>query len=406
MEQNTAKYTKSALVIGAGIAGPVAAMALQKAGIEATVYEAHESTAEGVGGGMSIAPNGIEALASIALDHVVRPLGVPMTGIEIQDWSGRPLGLFANPPGVAPMQFLWRGDLYRALYDEALRRGILIEHGKRLMRTEEKDDGVTAHFDDGTEATAEVLIGADGIRSTVRGLLDASAPGPEYAGLISFGAKISKPGVPSTRGKMPMSFGKRAFFGYQIFDDDTAMWFANLPQREPMTLADVLKKPAAEWLPYVRAQFVTDGTPAVRLIDRTEPDELIIVGPVEFMPPTTAVWSRGRVVLIGDAVHAPSSSSGQGASLSIESAIQLARCLRDLPYDQAFATYEAERRPRVEKVIKETTRKNARKAAGPVARVLNAWAIKLFSKINNPAKMAWIFDYRIDWDAKVSAHTS
>jgi FAD-dependent urate hydroxylase len=401
MEHTIAKHTKSALVIGAGIAGSVAAMALRQAGIAATVYEAYEDTAEGVGGGMSIAPNGIEALAAVGLDHVVRPLGAPMTGIVIQDWAGRPLGEFGNPPGVAPMRFIWRGDLYRALYDEAARRGIRIEHGKRLVRFAEKDDEVTAYFADGTEATAEVLIGADGIRSTVRTLLDPAAPGPRYAGLISFGAKIGRPGVPGTGGKMPMSFGKKAFFGYQIFDDDTAMWFANLPNREPITPAEVQGKPAAEWLPYIRHHFTGDGTPAVRLIDRTEPAELIMVGPVEYMPPKTAVWSRGRVVLTGDAVHAPSSSSGQGASLSIESAIQLARCLRDLPHEQAFAAYEAERRPRVEQVIKETTRKNARKAAGPVARVVNAWAIKLFTKISKPEKMTWIFDYRIDWDAKV-----
>lgn len=398
----TTQNTKSALVIGGGIAGPVAAMALQRAGIDATVYEAYDGTSEGVGGGMSIAPNGIEALAAIGLDHVVRPLGEPMTAIVIQDWAGRPLGEFGNPPGVAPMRFVWRGDLHRALYEEAVRRGIRIEHGKRLVAAEDKGDRVVASFADGTQATADILIGADGIRSTVRALLDPAAPGPRYAGLISFGAKISGPGVPSTEGKMPMSFGKKAFFGYQIFADDTAMWFANLPNREPMTLAEVHARPAGEWLSYVREHFTCDRTPAVRLIDRTEPDELIMVGPMEHMPPKTAVWSRGRIVLTGDAVHAPSSSSGQGASLAIESAIQLARCLRDLPHDEAFTAYEAERRPRVEKVIADTTRKNARKAAGPVARVLNAWALKVFAKLNKPEKMTWIFDYRIDWDAKVT----
>jgi 2-polyprenyl-6-methoxyphenol hydroxylase-like FAD-dependent oxidoreductase len=145
-------------------------------------------------------------------------------------------------------------------------------------------------------------------------------------------------------------------------------------------------------------QFPDDRTPAARLISRTDPADLLIVGAMENMP-SVPVWRRGRMVLVGDSAHAPSSSSGQGASLAIESAIDLARCLRDLPYDQAFAIYEALRRPRVERVIKETTHKNSAKTAGPVGRVLFALAMKVFTKLSKPEKMAWMFDYRIQWDA-------
>jgi len=401
MEQNTA-IVRTALVIGGGIAGPVTAMALQKAGIEATVYEAYEKAADGVGGGMSLAPNGVDALDAIDCADLIRPLGAPMTGIVLQDWKGRPLAEFGNPPGIRPMQFVWRDELYRVLHDEAARRGVRTEHGKRLVRAEETADGVTAYFADGTRATADILIGCDGIRSTVRSLIDPAAPGPQYAGLISFGARVRAPGISSTEGKMPMTFGKKAFFGYQVFGADDAVWFVNLPHPEPTTAAEVQATPAAEWLPILAEKFAADGTPARNLIERTDQSDVVIVGPMENMPPTTVTWSRGRIVLVGDAVHAPSSSSGQGASLSIESAIQLARCLRDLPYAEAFAAYEAERRPRVERVIKETTRKNASKAAGPVGRVVNAYAIRIFSKLGKPEKMTWIFDYRIDWDAKVT----
>ncbi|MBT2232900.1 NAD(P)/FAD-dependent oxidoreductase [Nonomuraea sp. NEAU-A123] len=401
MEQNTA-IVKTALVIGGGIAGPVTAMALRKAGIDAVVYEAYEQAADGVGGGMSLAPNGVDALDAIDCADLIQPLGAPMTGIVLQDWKGSPLAEFGNPPGIRPMQFVWRDELYRVLHDEAARRGVRIEHGKRLVRAEETADGVTAHFADGTRATADILIGCDGIRSTVRSFIDPAAPGPQYAGLISFGARVRDPGVPSTAGKMPMTFGKQAFFGYQVFGADDAVWFVNLPHPEPMTAAEVQATPAAEWLPILAEKFAGDGTPARDLIERTDPSDVVIVGPMENMPPTTVTWSQSRIVLVGDAVHAPSSSSGQGASLSIESAIQLARCLRDLPYAEAFAAYEAERRPRVERVIKETTRKNAGKAAGPVGRVVNAYAIRIFGKLVKPEKMSWIFDYRIDWETKVT----
>ena len=102
-----------------------------------------------------------------------------------------------------------------------------------------------------------------------------------------------------------------------------------------------------------------------------------------------------------DSAHAPSSSSGQGASLAIEGAVQLARCLRDLPYDQAFEAYEAERRPRVERIIRETTHKNSAKTAGPAGRFINALALRIFARLAKPERMAWMFDYRIDWDSAV-----
>jgi len=393
---------RSALVIGGGIAGPVAAMALQKAGIDAVVYEAYPSAADGAGGGLTLAPNGLDALDVIGLGDLVRPAGTPTTGIVMQDWKGRRLGEFGNPPGVPPMQFLYRSDLYQVLYEEARRRGISIEHGKRLVGAAETADSVTARFDDGTEATADILIGADGIRSTVRGLIDADAPDPSYTGLISFGARVAHPGLPSTAGKMPMSFGKHAFFGYQVFDETSAIWFVNLPQAEPLSAAQAQQTPAPEWLSLLAAKFAEDRTPAARLIGLTDPADLLIVGPMENMPRVPA-WSRGRMVLAGDSAHAPSSSSGQGASLAIESAIVLARCLRDLPHDQAMVAYETLRRPRVERVITETTRKNSGKTASPVGRVLFALAMRIFTKLAKPEKMAWMFDYRIDWDAPVAA---
>lgn len=393
----------TALVIGGGIAGPVLAMALQKAGIEATIYEAYPRSAEGVGAGLSLAPNGLDALDVIGAARSIRSAGLPMTGIVLQDWAGRRLAEFGNPPGIAPMQFFWRTDLYQAIYGEAADRGIRTEYGKRIVRAEEDEHGVTAYFEDGSQATADVLIGADGIRSTVRSLIDADAPGPGHAGLISFGARVRDPKVPQTGGKMNMSFGKRGFFGYQVFDAEDAVWFVNVPHREPMTAAEAQKTPPAEWLSTLAATFADDRTPARDLIARTDPDDLLVIGSMENMPARVPSWSKGRMVLVGDAVHAPSSSSGQGASLAIESAIELARCLRDLPYDEAFQAYEALRRPRVERIIKETTRKNSDKTAGPIARTVNGLALRVFAKLVKPEKSAWMFDYRIAWDDKVSS---
>ncbi|TMM35968.1 MAG: FAD-dependent monooxygenase [Actinobacteria bacterium] len=398
--------TRTAVIVGGGIAGPVTALALRKAGIDATVYEAYDTTADGVGGGLSIAPNGLNALAVLDAGDVVRRIGIPVTAMVMQSWTGKTLARFGGDPAEPIMQFVWRADLYRGLRDELVRRAIPTGYGKRLVSVTESRDSVTAHFADGTHATGDILVGADGIRSTVRGLIDPAAPAPRYAGLASFGARMDQTGEPSTDGAMHMVFGKRAFFGYQVLDDGTGGWFVNLPQRTPQSLADARRTGAPAWIARLSEVFRDDRTPAARMISRTRPEDLLIVGPMEDVP-TVPVWSRDRVVLVGDAAHATSPSSGQGASLAVESAVQLARCLRDLPHDKAFAAYESLRRARVERVIANAARTNTDKAAGPVARILRDLflpvAMKLLAK---PEKMAWQFGYRIDWDAPVAVSAS
>jgi len=392
--------TSSALVIGGGIAGPVAAMALQKAGIQATVYEAYDGPAAGAGGGLTIAPNGLNALGVIGAAEAVQRIGIPMPAIVIESWTGKQLAEFGGQPGLPDPRFAWRGELHATLHDEAARRGIRTQFGKRLEDADAAAETVTAHFADGTHASADILIGADGIRSTVRSLIDPAAPQPRYAGLISFAARMHDTGLAPTGGKMHMIFGKRAFFGYAVFDDGSGGWFVNLPHQPPMTLADARAVPAVQWLTRLREAVAEDRTPAPGLLNRTDPAALLVVGPMEDIP-TVPAWSNGRMVLAGDAAHATSPSSGQGASLAAESAVQLARCLRDLPHQQAFAAYEQLRRPRVEKIIKLAARTNRDKAAGPVARISRDLLLPVMMKVMaKPGRMAWQFGYRIDWEER------
>ncbi|TQF06513.1 FAD-dependent monooxygenase [Kitasatospora acidiphila] len=391
-------HINTALVIGGGVAGPVTAMALQQAGIEATVYEAYDGTAEGVGAALGLAPNGLAALDAIGAGDLVRGLGDPMKSIVLQSWNGRQLAEIGNPGTLEPTRLVMRSDLYQALYGEACARGIRIEHGKRLVGVQEGRDAVTAQFADGTTATGELLVGADGIRSTVRNLIDPAAPQPRYAGLQGFGSVSTLAGaVPDTGGKMFMTFGKRAFFGLQVVGGN-AVWFVNLPHPEPLTPAEAVAYGAERWLKVLAEACAEDRTPALELIRHTDPAELLITGPMENMP-LLPHWSRGRMVLVGDSAHAPSSSSGQGASLAIESSVELARCARDLPLDEALARYEALRRPRVERIIKHTERTNSNKAAGPVGRVLRDALMPIGMKLMNPEKFSAHLHHRIDWAA-------
>ena len=118
--------------------------------------------------------------------------------------------------------------------------------------------------------------------------------------------------------------------------------------------------------------------------------------------PTVPHWHRGRMVLVGDAVHAPSNSSGQGASLAIESAIELARCLRDLPdVPSAFAAYEALRRPRVERIAAAAARINHAKAPGAVGRLMMRAIMPMATRyLMTPERtLGPQHRFTIDWDA-------
>ncbi|MFJ9721213.1 FAD-dependent monooxygenase [Streptomyces sp. NPDC101209] len=384
-------HTRTALVIGGGIAGSTVAMALHRAGSEATVHEAYQLTADGIGGGLSLAPNGVRALDAIGAGDVVRRVGTPMRGTVLRTADGTPLGEITLPEDLPPSRFVWRGDLNRALQEEAGARGVRTVHGKRLVTAEDTGDGVTARFADGTTARADILIGTDGIRSTVRTLIDPDAPRPHYAGLLGFAAPLADTHLPATEGKLHVGYGPGGSFGHLVHADGSGGWFVNLPHPQPLTLAQARRTPARQWLQTLRRAFTGHCDPAAALLARTDPADLLITGPLETMPPVP-VWSRGRMVLVGDAVHAASPSSGQGASQAIESSVQLARCLRDLPHRQAFAAYESLRRARVERIIALAARTNASKAGAHGG-----------GRDLKPEPLDWQFTYRIDWDAPVPA---
>ncbi|GAA3121563.1 NAD(P)/FAD-dependent oxidoreductase [Streptomyces rectiviolaceus] len=413
-----ASSTRTALVIGGGIAGMVVAMALHKAGIEARVYEAYDSRPSDrggsrLGGGMTIAPNGQQALEAIDAAETVSAIGTPVTALGLRSWTGRHLAQLAPPADLPTTRFVWRTELHEAITAEAERREIPIHRGKRLLDATDTGAGVTARFSDGSLAKADILIGADGLRSTVRSLIDPSAPKPHYAGMLTFTARVQKTELPSTEGVLYMCYGKRAYFGYQIFDDGSAAWFANLPHREPMTQAEVQAVGAGEWLKRLGEAFTDDRTPAPDLLADTAPEDLVTTGPTETMPPVHT-WSRGRMILIGDAAHAMSPTSGQGVSLASEGAVELARCLRDLPHGKAFKAYESLRRPRVDRILKHTTatptatsaaaRTAAPKPAGPFSRALRDALLPVATKVGGGGGAvwgAWQFEHRIDWDERV-----
>ena len=393
---------QTALVIGGGIAGPVAATAMAMAGIDATVYEARPAdpaSANGIGGSLALEPNGLAALQIVGADDDVRAAAAPITR-SIMSIASRPGREMPTPQGLGPRQLIDRGALHRILRERAERAGVRIHDAKKLIRVDERPDGVTANFSDGTDARADVLIGADGVHSTVRRLIDPSAPAARYLGLLGFEGLVED--GPDTAalepGTMTFAFGRRAYYLYWKRPDGRIGWGANLPSPQYLSLKEARAIPAEDWLHTLRTTYAND-VPGARLAAETTSESLQAVGGLHIMPPVPH-WHRGRMVLVGDAVHAPSNSTGQGASLAMESAIQLARCLRDLPdAPSAFAAYERLRRPRVEKIAARGARISHAKAPGPLAqRMMRLMLPVMVATMNIEKTMATEQRYTIDWN--------
>jgi FAD-dependent urate hydroxylase len=289
-----------------------------------------------------------------------------------------------------------RGDLYAALFGEATSRDLPVLNGKRLVAATQDQHGVRATFADGSEAFADLLVGADGLHSTVRTLIDAKAPAPAYSGLLTIGGYARGVSVDAGPGCYEMIFGKKAFFGYAAAPDGEVWWFANIPQRRQPLRGELAGITDDEWRRRLLDLFAEDAGPALALIEATP--ELSPVTAIHTVPHLPA-WNRGRLVVVGDAAHAPSPTSGQGASLSIEDGVELARSLRgaDDPV-AALAAFAVGRRPRVERIIKWAARMNSSKAAGPVgAAVRDAMMPALMRMAAGSKANRSVHDYHIEW---------
>ncbi|WP_333741745.1 FAD-dependent oxidoreductase, partial [Streptomyces sp. IBSBF 2806] len=348
------------LVVGGGIAGTAAALALRKAGQEVAVYEAHPDSAEDIGAFLTLASNGLRALAQIDASDAVTSIGFPLTSMRVVDATGAesahvPLGEAGDP--LLRYRCLRRGELNAALQAEAVRRGVEIVHGARLASVEQAPDGgadgpgapgaVTAHFADGGTATGDLLLGADGLNSTVR-RLTAPAAQPSYAGQrVFYGYTADAPvsDVDETA-CITMIRGSTAAFGHMTSPEGETYWFARVSADEPLTADEIAHAAPGHWRDLLVPLLRADPTAAAGIVAATKAP-VLVTNATEM--PNGAPWRSGRTLLIGDAAHAASPATGQGASMALEDAVILAKCLRDAPdLGSALALHEALRRPRVE----------------------------------------------------------
>jgi salicylate hydroxylase len=365
-----------AMIVGGGVAGSAAAIALRRIGADVTVYEAYDDPAGRVGSYVSLAVNGLRALEALGCLAQVQSAGFPVARQRMWSGSGKLLGDVARgrrPEDSLHSVTLMRADLVSALRAAALDSGARIVTGQRL-------DGAP----DPRTKDADLIVGADGIWSATRRTLDPAAPQPAYAGLYSVSGTSGTvpPGLP--RDGFNWIFARHGVFIFLPVPDGTVWWTAQVAA--PQTPPD----PSAIGLGELTRLFSTEPQAAAVLRAATA---VRAANPGHVLKPVTR-RHRDRIVLIGDAAHPV--GAGQGASIALEDAVILARHLAAATPDatpRALAAFDRERQPRAGKLAKMETSNRDAKTAGPIgARMRELIMPHVFNRFYEKAT-GWLYDF-------------
>jgi len=357
------------LVIGGGIGGLSAGIALRRVGFDVELFERAPAIRE-VGAGISLWPNALHVLDAIGVGARVRAFGHAQGDGRLMTSSGRTLIDMSisviESAGGAPVLMLHRASLI-----EALRAGFEgpVRLGHELVDVARIGDRVRATFANGVTAEGDVLVGADGWRSAVRARIFPAARA-EYVGYSGLRAVVA---CPASVTRTSESWGKGARFGLVPLVDGRLYWFAvwNAPEGEVLS--------AAERRERALATFRGWHAPIEDVIRATDPAALLHDDVRELVDLPT--WIHGRVALLGDAAHAMTPNLGQGGCAAIEDAYVLAHCLsRSHPVEDALDRYVRLRRPRVTNITRDS------RAFGVFGQLENALARRMRDAITVATK--------------------
>jgi 2-polyprenyl-6-methoxyphenol hydroxylase-like FAD-dependent oxidoreductase len=334
------------LVVGGGIAGLAASLALHRAGIEAEVVEADVAWSP-VSSGMFLQSNGLAMLARLGLlDEVLQcGFGIPDDMMPVSTYAGQPIVTVRYPrlagPDVPAILGIRRSALHAVLTSALDRRAIRARLGRRVVRVQPGMDRVRVTSDDGDESSWDVVVAADGIRSSIRATTFPDRAHPRYSG---FGAwRCICPRPPDLVHKL-MLIGPGARLGVMPISDAELYMFAISPEAPSAHMNQ------AAWPSLMRERFRDFGGPVPDLFATASTFHYTAVEEVPVERPLA--WDR--VVFIGDAAHATTPFMGQGGSMALEDAVVLAEELAGVPaagaasIRDALTRFEGRRFPRVE----------------------------------------------------------
>ncbi|KAK7032787.1 FAD-binding protein [Favolaschia claudopus] len=401
------------IIVGGGIGGIAAYHALRRHLADASppatilVFESHESitsTSSAIGGGLGLAPNGLRAISSISQDAAafIQKRGFPGEIMTFRNSKGKLIGRLRSGRkaryGFGELM-LPRATVHDALLQE-LRPGAVYWDTK-VRYVKEDRDGVDVVLEDGTVESADLVIGADGVRSVVReGIFGQKYPA-SYENLTGVGGFIPMISLSESlrksiqRDPVTMTFGAKGFFGYSPASADPAsenaqlMWWSTYETAEPPSrdtpraaILEQLLQRHSLWKSPADTPLSTVFREIVNLGCAESSQLLILPG---YITPRLPHWSSlsgsGRILLLGDAAHAMPPSAGQGVACAVEDAVAIALLLKHYRVSHRFSVeeslrrtgdaYEGVRMKRVGRIL------DIAKRSGNSKKTLNWWQEKL-----------------------------
>ncbi|KAJ3040347.1 hypothetical protein HDV00_011003 [Rhizophlyctis rosea] len=406
------KMPRSAIILGGGPTGCFTALTLANAGYTTTIYELRSEPTTAVGGGVSLSPNAIRILNHIGLGDKAIAAGHKIDSIVMRNSHGQMLGTFED--GVekkygTPLVMIKRMRFLRILLDAVKEKGITIHYNKKANSITETDSNVTVAFNDGTSATADMLLGCDGIHSFVRTSHVAPTISEIYTGhavAFQFIDKSTMNPLPIIPADMTGNTGPEGFVGLMRSAPDEMFWMAQsetpLRSREgwresdPTAVQKALMGKFGHWASPIPEVMQADSSemywyPLHKLDITSDP---------------TYRWHTNRTFLLGDAAHAMPPHAGQGTALGFEDAVILSRCLEkyaaSLPVSEIFEKVYEIRAPRVLAVLERAMQRGGERGkVSPWVAYFREWAIWAFLWLKNPKSVVdEIISYNI-YDVEV-----
>jgi 2-polyprenyl-6-methoxyphenol hydroxylase-like FAD-dependent oxidoreductase len=334
------------LVVGAGISGLTVATAMAQRGVAVDLVEKRPELSDGGGVGLTLVANALRALDAIGVAAQCVAQGMPSDTLAMCRADGTLVTEMPSPriggPDWPGSTGIARATLHHILSSAAKEAGVVITCGTTVDSWNEDADGIMATLTNGQSQRYDLIVGADGIGSAVRGMIVPNAA-PAYTGQVVWRAKTPRP-AHVTRSHLFFG-GPLGLVGICPVADDLS--YTYIVEAEP----ERLRLDEATLHTQMKAKLASYGGLVADMAATLDRPDLVSYRPLDWIK-VAAPWNRGRVVLIGDAVHANPPVLAQGAAMAIEDAIVLTEeVTKDGSLTVALDRFVTRRYPRASKIV-------------------------------------------------------